>query len=64
MPSRPFEFAELFAYNTRVSQGIIHTPEYVERMRLENERYNEDFRCHRPPYMTDAEWALAKESLA
>ncbi len=33
---------ELAGYNDRVSKGIVHTPEYVERMRREQEAfYNE-----------------------
>jgi adenylosuccinate synthase len=28
----PVEFQELAAYNTRVSQGVLHTPEFVARM--------------------------------
>jgi hypothetical protein len=38
MPSR---FHELAAYNTRVSQSIVHTPETVERMRLLQADFNE-----------------------
>jgi hypothetical protein len=35
-----YRFQELAEYNTRVSKGIVHTPEYVERMRLEQEAFD------------------------
>lgn len=31
-PTMPEHFKELADYNRRKSQGIVHTPEYVERM--------------------------------
>lgn len=30
---------ELAAYNSRVCRGVVHTPEYVERMRDVQERF-------------------------
>lgn len=32
---REHRWDELAAYNSRVAKGIVHTPEYVERMRVE-----------------------------
>ena len=37
----PERFNELAAYNTRVSQGIVHTVEYVERMAVLQAAFNE-----------------------
>ena len=33
---------ELAEYNSRVSRGVLHTPEYVEKMRRLQEQYNEE----------------------
>jgi hypothetical protein len=41
---------QLASYNGRVGQGIVHTPEYVEMMKLEQAWYDE---------LTDAERAAA-----
>ena len=40
-PYEPYEFAELAAYNMRISQGIVHTSEYAERMRAEQARFDQ-----------------------
>lgn len=39
-PYEPYEFAALAAYNTRRSQGIVHTDAFVEMMRQEQERFD------------------------
>lgn len=37
---RDHRWDALADYNSRVSKGIVHTPEMVELMRLEQERFN------------------------
>lgn len=37
---RDHRWDELAAYNDRVSKGIVHTPEYTERMRREQARFD------------------------
>jgi len=34
------EWGDLAQYNSEVSRGITHTPEYVEKMRRKQEDYN------------------------
>ncbi|MEK6881674.1 MAG: hypothetical protein AABY22_18790 [Nanoarchaeota archaeon] len=36
----PSKFNELAEYNTRVSNGIVHTKEYQKRMKILQEEYN------------------------
>lgn len=36
-------WGELLRYNDEVEHGVVHTPEYVEKMALEQQRYNEVF---------------------
>lgn len=38
--SDPYEFDALAKFNSEVARGIVHTPEWVEKMRLEQERFN------------------------
>jgi FtsZ-binding cell division protein ZapB len=36
-----YEIDQLAGYNSRVAQGIVHTPEYAARMRRQQARFNE-----------------------
>lgn len=36
----PYEFTDLATYNSEVARGIVHTPEWVEAMRNQQERFN------------------------
>lgn len=36
----PYEWNQLATYNAEVARGIVHTPEWVEKMRLEQERFD------------------------
>jgi hypothetical protein len=36
----PYEFSALANYNAEVARGIMHTQAWVEKMRLEQERFN------------------------
>lgn len=40
--SRIHRWDELADYNSRVAKGIVHTPEYVERMRQEQVAFNRE----------------------
>jgi len=46
----------LASYNSRVDQGIVHTPGYVEQMRVEQEWFD----TVRHPFMTDEEWEFVR----
>jgi hypothetical protein len=42
---REHRWDQLARYNAEVSRGLVHTPEYVERMRLEQEAFNAERRA-------------------
>ena len=37
----PYEFEALATYNSEKARGIVHTPEWVEKMKHEQERFNQ-----------------------
>ena len=48
-PPTPFEFDDLARYNAERARGLVHTDEWTERMRREQERF--DARYHPPTQM-------------
>jgi hypothetical protein len=40
--ARPYRWQELADYNGRVGHGVVHTPEYKARMRLEQAAFDEE----------------------
>jgi hypothetical protein len=41
--NEPYEFNALAIYNSERARGIVHTPEWDEKMRLEQERFAEQY---------------------
>lgn len=41
MSDEPYEFAALVQFNSEVARGIMHTPEWVEKMAAEQLRFHD-----------------------
>ena len=52
--AEPYEFNDLARYNAEVARGIVHTPEWREKMAEEQRRFNEQ---QRKRILADPRWA-------